>query len=154
MWIEAQEKAASSASSLPPSVRAVLCLAVILGVASQICEGQTTIAAKRNRDFYVSLLDKSGKLMPGKNEYCASFSRTTGGGPAQVEDVFVDLAQQVGKIRESPRKFPFSMDSVGRYCGTVDFGQQYYQPASYYVIVHYTDSSQKRRTCRFFLTLK
>jgi hypothetical protein len=130
----------------------VLCLAVVFVAAIQVCPGQATIASKRNHGFDISLMSKSGKLA-AKDEYCVLFSTTKGGEP-HVEGVFLEFEQQVGKIRESAREFPLSLDSLGRYCGTVDLGKQYYHPAFYYVEVHYTDSSRKRRKCRFSLTLR
>jgi hypothetical protein len=153
MWIKVQWKIASSVSALLLRTCTVLCWAVVFGAATQVCAGQTTIASKRNHDFYISLLSNSGKFAE-KDEDCALFGRTKGGEPTQVEDVLIDFVQQVGKIRESPKEFHFSPDRLGRYCGRVDLGKQYYQPAFYYVTVHYTDSSRKRRTCRFFLTMK
>jgi hypothetical protein len=153
MWIESQLKVASSASSLLPGMCAVLCGVVVFVAATHVCAGQTTIASKQSHGFDVSLISKSGELA-AKDEYCALFSTTKGGEPTYVEGVFLEFEQQVGKIRESARKFPLSLDSLGRYCGKVDLGKQYYQPAFYYVEVHYTDSSGKRRTCRFFLTLR
>jgi hypothetical protein len=153
MWIESQREAESSVSSLLLRRCTVLCVAAVFVVATQVCAAQTTIASKRNHDFYISLMSKSGEFAK-KDEDCALFSRTKGGNPTQVENVFVDFAQQVGKIRENPKEFHFSLDSLGRYCGRVDLGKQYYRPAFYYVTVHYTDSLGKRRTCRFFLTMK
>jgi hypothetical protein len=128
-------------------------MALILSMATQVCAGQTVIASKRKHDLYISLLSKSGKLVTAKDEYCVSFTRK-GGEAAQAEDVFVEFAQQVGRIRESPGKFSLALGNLGRYCGQVDLGKQYYQPAFYHVEVHYTDSSRKRRTCHFFLTIK
>jgi hypothetical protein len=132
---------------------AALCIALILSVATQVGAGQTVIASKRNHDLDISLLSKSGKLVSAKDEYCVSFT-TKGGEPAQVADVFVEFAQQVGRIREDPRKFPLVPGNLGRYCGQVDLGKQYYQPAFYHVEVHYTDTSRKRRKCHFFLTIQ
>jgi hypothetical protein len=143
----------SSALFLSSRVCFLIFLAAVIGVTTQGCAGQTIVASKRDHHFYVSLLSKSGKSA-GKDEYCVVFSRTTGGEPTEVRDVLVDFAQQVGRIRESPQEFPFSPDGRGRYCGSVDLGKQYYRPASYYVMVHYTDNSRKRRTCRFFLTIQ
>jgi hypothetical protein len=131
-----------------------VCVAVVLGLAAKICVGQTTIASKQNHDFHISLTSKSGKLVAEKDEFCALFNTAKDDEPTVVRDVFLDFAQQVGRIRESPRKFPLSRDSFGRYCGAVDLGQKYDQQVSYYVAVHYTDSFRKRRSCRFFLTMK
>jgi hypothetical protein len=128
-------------------------VAVLSGAATQVCAGQTTIASKRSRDLYISLMNELGKLAQ-KDEYCVLFSKTNGGEPIQVEGVFMEFAQQVGKIRETPKRSPLSQDNLGRYCGELDLGKQYYQPAPYYVEVHYTDNLGTRRRCRFFLTLK
>jgi hypothetical protein len=154
MWIESPRKFVSSAPAVAPGMwAAVLCLAVMLVAANQVCPGQTTIASKRSHGFYISLMSKSGELAE-KDEYCAVFGRTKGGDPAHVDRVFVELEQQVGRIRESGQMAALSLDSLGRYCGTVDLGKQYYEPAFYYVTVHYADSLKKKRVCRFFLTLK
>ena len=101
----------------------------------------------------ISLMSKSGKLAE-KGEYCVLFSRTNGGKPTQVQSVFVEVAQQVGKITERPERSSLSLDNLGRYCGEINLGKQYYRPAFYYVEVYYTDRLGKRRKCRFFLTLK
>jgi hypothetical protein len=143
----------SSALFLSSRVCFPLFLAVVFGVTTQGGAGQTIMASKRDHNLYVALMSKSG-ISAWKDEYCVVFSRTSRGGPTEVGDVLVDFAQQVGRIRESPQEFPFSPDGRGRYCGSVDLGKQYYQPASYYVMVHYTDHSGKRRTCRFFVTIK
>jgi hypothetical protein len=152
MWTKSRG-VESAALFLSSRVCFLLILAIVFGVTAQGCAGQTIMASKRDHNFYVSLMSQSGKSA-WKDEYCVVFSRTSGGEPAEVGDVLVDFAQQVGRIRESPQEFAFSPDGRGRYCGSVDLGQQYYQPASYYVMVHYTDTSGKRRTCRFFLTIK
>ncbi len=153
MWIKSNWKVASSRSSLLLRICLILSLALVFGMAAQICAGQTTIASKRNHDLYISLLSQSGKLVE-KDEYCVLFSKTNGGEPAQVEGVFVDFAKQVGKITGVPRKVSLSPDNLGRYCGKVDLGNHYNQPALYYVVVRYTDTLSKRRKCRFFLTVK
>ncbi len=152
MWIESQCKVAFSVPSRLSRMCRVLCLAVVFVAAIQVCPGQATIASKRDHGFDISLMSKSGELA-AKDEYCALFNTTKGGEP-HVEGVFLEFEQQVGRIRERATKVTLSLDSLGRYCGKVDLGKQYYQPAFYYVEVHYTDSLRKRRTCRFFLTLK
>ena len=90
MWIKSNWKVASSRSSLLLRICLILSLALVFGMAAQICAGQTTIASKRNHDLYISLLSQSGKLVE-KDEYCVLFSKTNGGEPAQVEGVFVDF---------------------------------------------------------------
>ena len=96
---------------------------VDLRCASEVCAGQSAIASKRNHDFSISLISQSGKLVAEKSEYCVLFSRTEGSESTQVEDVFVEFAQQVGKIRKSPQKFPLALDNVGQYCGEADLGR-------------------------------
>jgi hypothetical protein len=152
MWTKAREVPSPLLFLLSRFCR-VLWLAAVCGLTAQVCAGQTVIASKRNHNFYVSLMSKSGELA-SKDQYCVVFRRTSGGQPEQVGDVLVDFAQQVGRIRESPQQVPFSLDGSGRYCGSVDLGKQYYQTASYYIMVHYTDNSRKRSTCRFFLTIR
>ncbi len=131
----------------------VLCVELLLCVAGQFCAGQTTIASKRSHDFYISLMNKSGKLTQ-QGEYCVLFSRRRGGEPIQLQGVFIEIAQQVGKITGRPKKYSLSPDNLGRYCGAINLGKQYYRPAFYYVAVYYTDRSGKRKKCRFFSTLK
>src|SRR5260370_19334034 len=152
MWIESECSVAASVSSLLPRMCTVLCVAVVFVVATQVCDGQTIIASKRNHGLYISLMSKSGELVE-KAEYCALFSRTNGGEPTHVEGVFVEFAQQVGRIRESATKVTLSLDSWGRYCGKVDLGKQYYHPSLYYVEVHYTPRPIKTSTFPFFFTL-
>jgi hypothetical protein len=151
MWIESQWAVGFSVSSFLPRMRMVLRVAAIFGISTQVCAGQTIIAAKRTHDFYISLMSQSGKLAE-KDEYCVLFSRTNGGEPTQVGSVVVEFVQQVGKVRESAIEILLVLDSRGRYCGEVDLGKQYYHPAYYYIEIHYTDSSKRKKKCRFFLT--
>jgi hypothetical protein len=48
-------------------MRTVLCVVLTIGMATKDSAGQTTIASKRNHDFYVSLMSKSGKLAEKTN---------------------------------------------------------------------------------------
>jgi hypothetical protein len=132
----------------------ILCLVSVLGAANENCEAQVTIATKRSHELYVSLVNQSGRLVAGEDELCVSFSTATSGQLTQVDDVSIDFRQQVGRITERPRKFRLSPDSMRRYCGNVNLGPQYYQPSRYHVAVHYIDSSKRKGTCTFFLTLK
>jgi hypothetical protein len=152
MWIDSRWKGASSVSSLLPRMFTVLCVELTFGVAAQVCAGQITIASRQNHDFYISLMNKSGKLTQ-KSEYCVLFSPTNGE-PTQVQDVIIEFAQQVGKIPGRPKKYSLSPDNLGRYCGEINLGKQYYRPAFYYIGIRYADSFGNGRKCRFFLTLK
>jgi hypothetical protein len=92
----------------PKSEVSVLGVALVLGSAARFSVGQTTIASKQSHDFRISLASKSGRLVAEKDEYCAFFNRTTDEELTQVEDVFLNFAQQVGRMRETPRKFLLS----------------------------------------------
>src|SRR5713101_3871123 len=120
MWIESQCKVAFSVPSRLSRMCRVLCLAVVFVAAIQVCPGQATIASKRDHGFDISLMSKSGELA-AKDEYCALFNTTKGGEP-HVEGVFLEFEQQVGRIRERATKVTLSLDSLGRYCGKVDLG--------------------------------
>lgn len=98
-------------------------------------------------------MNKSGKLTQ-KGEYCAVFSRTKGGEPIQLQGVFIEFAQQVGKITGRPKKYSLAPDKLGRYCGVINLGKQYYRPAFYYAEVYYSDQLGRRKKCRFLLSLK
>jgi hypothetical protein len=132
----------------------ILCLVLILGAANENGEGQVTIATKRSHELYVSLVNQSGRLVAGEDELCALFGTAKSGQLTQVDDVSVDFKQQVGRITERPREFRLSPDSMRRYCGKVNLDTQFYQPSRYYVTVHYIDSSKRKSTCTFFLTMK
>jgi hypothetical protein len=147
MWCE-------HASSLQSAIRLCLifCATAIFCVALR-CAGQKVVAAKRSHGLYVSLETRSGNIAE-KDEYCVLFSKTDSGAPTQIESAALEIAQQVGKVRESARKIPLSRDSRGRYCQEVDLGKPYYHPAFYYFEIHYSDSSKKKRKCQFLLTLE
>lgn len=70
------------------------------------------------------------------------------------ENVHVDFTLLVGRIQEEPIKTELTEDRVGRYCGHVNLGKQYYVPASYYVFVFYTDVAGRKKKERLFLRVK
>ncbi len=154
MWTEPQPKGPTQTFHRLPEIGIVLCLAILSGATTQAHAVEATVASKRNQELNISLLRALSKP-DSAEEYCVLFSRTKAGPPVRIErdEVFVDFAQQVGKIREHTHTFPFSRDGQGRYCGKVDLGTQYARPASYYVTVRYVDMAKRRKACRFFLTL-
>jgi hypothetical protein len=143
----------ASVSWRPPAGITVLAT-LILGMAAIAVGEDPSIASKRSQGFYVSLTSHGGRLAAGKNEYCLSFKTVRDGKPANVENVHVEFAQEVGRILEKAIKSTVAQQDAGRYCGAVDLGQRYYQPAFYYVTVHYTYGFRKTRRCRFLITLK
>ena len=151
MWTKSREVEAPILFH-PFGIPSVLLVAIVVGVTLQVCAAQV-LATKRNHDLTISLTSKAGAF-DRKDEYCVLFGKTNGGEPPQVEDVFIDFSQQVGRLRERPQRLPLAANGSGRNCGTVDLGIQYYRPAFYYLTVHYTDASRRRKACRFFLTLK
>jgi len=151
MWTEPWGEHAPSLQSAR-RICLIFCATAIFCVALR-CAGQRIVAAKRSHGLNVSLETRSGNI-GAKDEYCVLFSKTDSGELTQIESVALEIAQQVGKVRESARKIPLSQDGQGRYCQEVDLGKQYDHPASYYFEIHYIDSSKKKRKCQFFLTLE
>ena len=129
-------------------MRVILWMVLIFGTTTRVCAGQQAIASMQNHGVSISLLTAT------KNQYCALFSRVVTGEPMQVDDVSLEFRQQVGRIAGKPVGFSPSEETAGLYCADVDLGKQYYQPSYYYVSVHYTDSSGRRRASRFYLTVK
>jgi hypothetical protein len=112
------------------------------------------IVSARNRDLSISVVNDSGEFVSGSNAFCVAFTKAANSYPVSVKDVDVEFAQQVGRIQERPTRAQITESGIGNFCGRVDFGTQYYQPASYYIFVHYTEPSGTRRKCRFFLVIK
>jgi len=71
-----------------------------------------------------------------------------------VRDVEVDFVQQVGKIRERPIHVQVAETGIGHFCGNVDLGSQYYDPAFYYVYMRYADTSGTRRKSLLSFSIK
>ena len=112
------------------------------------------IVSARNHDLSISVVNDSGKFVSGSNAFCVAFIKAANAYPVSVKDVDVEFAQQVGRIQERPTRAQITESGIGNFCGRVDFGTQYYQPASYHIFVHYTDPSGTRRKCRLFLVIK
>jgi hypothetical protein len=113
-----------------------------------------SIASGRIHDLSISIVNDSGKFVAGSNTFCAEFTKAANAEPVLVKDVEVEFAQQVGKIRERPTRALITESEVGRFCGNVDLGKQYYQPAFYYVYIRYTDTSGTRKKCNLSFAIK
>ena len=129
-------------------MRVILWMALAFVAAARVCAGQQAIASMQNHGVSISLLKAT------KSQYCALFSRVISGEPMQVDDVSLEFRQQVGRIAGKPVGFSPYEETTGLYCADIDLGKQYYQPSYYYVSVHYTESSGRRRTSRFYFTVK
>jgi hypothetical protein len=115
---------------------------------------EASIASWRGHDFSISIVNSSQKFVAGKNTFCVEFTKAATAEPISVKDVEVEFAQQVGKIRERPTRALITESEVGRFCGNVDLGKQYYQPAFYYVYIRYTDASGTREKRNLSFAIK
>lgn len=115
--------------------------------------GEKAISFKRVNDLGIALTNDSGKFSAGENSFCLVVRDQKTMTPVAVQSVRVDFRQLVGRMQEEPIT-PRLTDKVGRFCGTVDLGRQYYSAASYYAFVYFTDPHGKKRKARFFLTVK
>jgi hypothetical protein len=115
---------------------------------------EKTIASKRVRNVVIEFTNGSGKLTAGENRFCVLFYNLETANSADVQNVRVDFRQQVGKIQEKPITAELTQDGVGRYCGRINLGRQYYSPSNYYVSVRYADATGKKRTVRFYLSVR
>ena len=107
--------------------------------------GEKTVATKLEKDLVVVLTNDSGKLTPGENAICVVIRDPRTGAAADVQNVSIDFSQRVGRIAESPIRTRLARESVGRYCGDVNLGRQYYKPMNFYVGIRYVDPANKNR---------
>jgi hypothetical protein len=136
------------------TVYSILYGAMTLAVAQNLHAGEMKAASARNHGLTISIVNDSGRFVAGNNAFCVVFTSTANAEPVLVKDVDVEFAQQVGRIQEKPMRAQIARGDTGRFCGKVDLGTQYYQPAFYYVFIHYTDANGKRRNCRLSLSVK
>jgi hypothetical protein len=113
-----------------------------------------TVVTKRTKDLVISITSADGRLKGDEYGLCVVFQKRRTEEPVDVKNVSVDLALLVGRIQEKPIRAQLREDQMGRYCGQVDLGKQYYVPASYYAFVSYTDVGSKKRKVRLFLSVK
>jgi hypothetical protein len=71
-----------------------------------------------------------------------------------VRAVTTDFAQHVGRILESPVRARLSQESIGRYCGQVNLGTQYYNPMKFHIDVRYVDADNRKQKVGFCLTAR
>ena len=114
---------------------------------------EITVASKRTKDLAIAIISRDGRLKGGENSLCVVFQKRGTQEPVDVGNVSVDFTLLVGRIQEEPIKAQLTKDQVGRYCGQVNLGKQYYVPASYYAFVHYTNGAGKKKQ-RLFLSVK
>ena len=115
---------------------------------------ETILASERTKDLVIAITSPGGGLRGGDNRFCVLFQKTGTEEPVDVRDVHVDFTLLVGRIQEEPIKTELTGDRVGRYCGHVNLGKQYYVPASYSVFVFYTDATGRKRKARLFLSVR
>lgn len=115
---------------------------------------EMTVATKRTKDLFIAIISRDGRLKGGENSLCVVFQKRGTEEPVDVQNVSVDFTLLAGRIQEEPLRAQITEDHVGRYCGTVNLGKQYYVPASYYAFVLYTDAAGKKRKERLFLSIK
>jgi hypothetical protein len=115
---------------------------------------ETTLASKRTKDLVIAITSSEGRLKGGENNFCVLFQKTATDEPVDVRNVRVDFTLLVGRIQEEPIKTQLTEDRVGRYCGHVNLGKQYYTPASYYAFVFYTDAAGRKKKERLLLSVR
>jgi hypothetical protein len=114
---------------------------------------QLTVASKRTRNLVITIMSADGRLTGGENSFCVEFRNRATQEPIAVLNVAVDFTLLVGRIQEQPIRVPLVEDQNSQYCGRVNLGKQYYDPASYYIFVHYADSTGKKRKQRLFVSI-
>jgi hypothetical protein len=112
------------------------------------------ILSKRSKDAIVTLTNASGKLTAGENNLCVLFQSLAKPSSADVQLISVDFRLVVGRIQEQPIRADLNREGVGRYCGRVDLGRQYYIPSTYYVSVHYVNETGRKRTTGVYASVK
>lgn len=126
-----------------------------LAVCAAVRRDNNTMASTRTKDMVITIANADGRLRDGKeNSFCVVFEQRATGEPMIVGNVRVDFRLLVGRIQEEPIRAYLAQDHAGRYCGQVNLGKQYYNPASYYAFVFYTDVGGKKRKTRLFLSVK
>jgi hypothetical protein len=115
---------------------------------------EKTIASKRTGSLVITLTNDSGKLTAGVNDFCALFQSRSPATAIDAQEIAVDFRLRVGRILEVPVTAHLSRNSVGRYCGQINLGQQYYRPANYYVLVRYVEVTGKKKSTGLSLAVR
>lgn len=112
------------------------------------------IASKHTKYLDIVLTNSSGRLTAGENRFCVLFKNAGTSTPADVQDVSIEFRLRVGRSPGQPRAAHLSHDGAGRYCGHVDLGKQYYDPANYETVVRYCETAGRKKKIEFFVTVK
>ena len=126
----------------------VVCTLIVLVAPDDLRASKKTTdyaASTHNHGLSISVVINSEKLVAGRNSFCVTFAKAANAEAVSVKDVEIDFAQQVGRIRERPIHVQVAENDIGHVCGSVDLGSQCYDPAFYYVNIHYVDTSGRRR---------
>jgi hypothetical protein len=115
---------------------------------------ETTVASKRTKDLIITIISAEDGLKGGERPFCVLFYKRGTDEPVEVEEVRVDFTLLVGRIHQQAIETTLTEDRVGRYCGHVNLGKQYYVPASYYAFVFYTDAAGRKKKERLFLSVR
>jgi len=144
--------------NVKPSIRIIFLLILLAEVAlsSGLVLAQAPgkpINSQRTNGMTVVVSNESGKFTGGENAVCAIFQDLETGGPVDVQNVSLKFTLRVGRIPGGTIAAQLNRDGQGRYCGHVNLGRQYYNPAKYYVDMHYTDITGKKRNLSFWVTV-
>lgn len=112
------------------------------------------ITRKKTKWAVVILSNDSGRLNAGKNKLCLFFRERHDGSPIEIVDLTLDFRLLVGKLEEQPVRANLTMEQAGQYCGTIDLGQLYYEPSSYYATVHYAEAGGTKRKIAFYVSAR
>jgi hypothetical protein len=127
---------------------------LFLAGAVTVPQTELTVVSNRTKDLVITITSADGRLKGGENSFCALFQKRGTQESLEVRNVSVDFVLLVGRIQEKPIRVELTQDQIGRYCGQVNLGKQYYSPASYYAIVFYTDTARNKKKTRLFLIVK
>ena len=115
---------------------------------------EMAIASKQTKGVTIALTNAEGRLREHENGFCVVFEQSGTEEPLIVRKVGVEFRLLVGRIQENPISAHLTESKPGRYCGQVNLGKQYYNPAVYYAFVSYTDPIGRKRRTRFFVSVK
>ena len=134
---------------------AMFLLCATLARASIGTDGQErTIRSTRAGDLLVTLTNESGKFTADVNRFCVLFQSKNASTAIDIHEVSVDFRLLVGRIQERPLTVHLSPNGFDRFCGDINLGRQYYRPANYYVLVHYSQATGKKRTARMSVIVR
>ena len=136
------------------TVYSILYGAMTLPAAQNLQGSEMKAASTRNHELTISIVNDSGRFFAGNNTFCVVITSATNAEPVSVKNVGIEFAQQVGRIQERPTRAQITEGDTGHFCGKVDLGTEYYQPAFYFVFIHYTDVDGKKRKYRLSLSVR